>query len=147
MRWGGGTRIGQSLAEFVHEKGARCLSDETVTIIYSDGLDVGEVRQLERAMHEFYRRSACVIWVNPLVGTPGYAPEAKGMRASLPFIALHWTAFADEASVQSTTLVSPVKQVSMTVAAPCTIAFFGSMARARSEMPRRTRIARERALK
>ncbi len=84
--WGGGTRIGQSLGEFVHEKGARCLSDETVTIIYSDGLDVGEVRQLERAMHEIHRRSACVIWVNPLVGTPGYAPEAKGMRASLPFI-------------------------------------------------------------
>jgi len=84
--WGGGTRIGTSLAEFVHVFGARCLSDETVTIIYSDGLDVGDVRQLERAMREIHRRSAGVIWVNPLEGTPGYTPTARGMQASLPYV-------------------------------------------------------------
>src|SRR3984885_11137236 len=38
---------------------------------------------------------------------------------SFPFDAVHWTALADDASVQSTTLVSPVKHASLTVAAPC----------------------------
>src|SRR5580704_18224827 len=38
---------------------------------------------------------------------------------SFPFDAIHWTALADDASVQSTTLVSPVKQASLTVAVPC----------------------------
>ena len=84
--WGGGTRIGESLAAFVHDHGCRCLDDETVTIIYSDGLDVGDARQLERAMHEIHRRSACVMWINPLVGTLGYSPTARGMRACLPFV-------------------------------------------------------------
>jgi uncharacterized protein with von Willebrand factor type A (vWA) domain len=84
--WGGGTRIGESLSQFSVRFGARCLSDETVVIIYSDGFDVGNVDRLERAMHEIHRRSAGVIWVHPLAGTRGFAPEAKGMRASLPFI-------------------------------------------------------------
>ncbi len=81
--WGGGTRIGASLMEFVHRFGGRRLDDDTVTIIYSDGLDVGAVGVLERAMREIHRRSAAVIWVNPLVGTAGYAPTARGMRAAL----------------------------------------------------------------
>ena len=81
--WGGGTRIGANLMEFLHRYGNRRLGDETVTIIYSDGLDVGAVPVLERAMREMHRRSAAVIWVNPLVGTPGYEPTAGGMRAAL----------------------------------------------------------------
>jgi uncharacterized protein len=84
--WGGGTRIGQSLTRFVRDYGGRCLSDETVVIIYSDGLDVGDVTKLERAMREIHRRSACVLWVNPLAGTQGYAPSARGMQTCLPFI-------------------------------------------------------------
>jgi uncharacterized protein len=84
--WGGGTRIGANLMEFVHRYGDRRLGDETVTIIYSDGIDVGAVPILERAMHEIHRRSAAVIWVNPLVGTPGYKPAAAGMRAALRYV-------------------------------------------------------------
>jgi uncharacterized protein with von Willebrand factor type A (vWA) domain len=84
--WGGGTRIGESLSRLAGDFGPRCLNDETVVLIYSDGFDVGDVRRLERAMHEIHRRSAGVIWVNPLAGTRGYVPDAQGMRACLPFI-------------------------------------------------------------
>jgi len=84
--WGGGTRIGDSLSRFVSEWGARLLDDQTIVLIYSDGFDVGDVRRLERAMHEIHRRSAGVIWVNPLAGTRGYTPDGLGMRACLPFI-------------------------------------------------------------
>ena len=81
--WGGGTRIGASLKEFLHVYGPRHLSDETVAIIYSDGLDVGDLAQLERTMHEIHGRSAAVIWLNPLIGTPDYMPTARGMQVAL----------------------------------------------------------------
>lgn len=86
--WGGGTRIGANLARFVDESGARLLSRETLVIIFSDGLDVGDVPQLARAMREIDRRSAGIVWLNPHAEAPGFAPAARGMRAALPFITL-----------------------------------------------------------
>ncbi len=83
--WGGGTRIGSNLEHIVRKFGSG-LDDQTVAIIYSDGLDVGDVRQLERAMRELQRRCAYVVWVNPLAGSPQYRPEAVGMRRALPFV-------------------------------------------------------------
>jgi uncharacterized protein with von Willebrand factor type A (vWA) domain len=86
--WGGGTKIGASLAAFVAEYGMRLLSRETVVVVFSDGLDVGDVAQLERALREIDRRSAALVWLNPHAASPGYAPAARGMRAALPFITL-----------------------------------------------------------
>jgi uncharacterized protein with von Willebrand factor type A (vWA) domain len=83
--WGGGTRIGASLSEFVRTYGAR-LSDQTFVIVISDGLDVGDIALLRRAMHEIARRSAAIAWVNPHVGQPGYTPSARGMQAALPYV-------------------------------------------------------------
>jgi uncharacterized protein with von Willebrand factor type A (vWA) domain len=37
-------------------------------------------------MHELDRRSAGIMWLNPLLDTPGYAPIASGMRAARPYI-------------------------------------------------------------
>jgi uncharacterized protein len=84
--WGGGTRIGASLAQCVRKHGAR-LNDRTFAIVISDGLDVGDMAQLKWAMREIARRCAAVAWVNPLAGLPGYTPSARGMRAALPYIA------------------------------------------------------------
>ncbi len=84
--WGGGTRIGASLTQFVRRYGAR-LSDQTFVIVVSDGLDVGDIPQLRRAMHEIARRSAAIAWVNPHADKPGYVPSAHGMQAALPFVA------------------------------------------------------------
>jgi uncharacterized protein with von Willebrand factor type A (vWA) domain len=86
--WGGGTKIGANLAAFVRDWGARLLTPQTVILVFSDGLDVGAVPQLTRAMSELRRRSAGIIWLNPHAATPGYTPAARGMRAALPFIAL-----------------------------------------------------------
>ena len=86
--WGGGTKIGASLTAFLAEHGARILSPDTVVVIHSDGLDVGETDKLERAMREIHRRSAGVVWLNPHAGAAAYAPTARGMRAALPFVTL-----------------------------------------------------------
>jgi uncharacterized protein with von Willebrand factor type A (vWA) domain len=37
-------------------------------------------------MRALRRRVRTVVWVNPLLGTDGYAPIAKGMRAALPYV-------------------------------------------------------------
>ncbi len=84
--WGGGTRIGASLQTLLKDHAARVLTPDTLVIISSDGLDVGEVDQLEQAMRELKRRSAGIVWLNPLCETPGFQPTARGMKAAMPFI-------------------------------------------------------------
>jgi uncharacterized protein len=94
--WGGGTRIGASLKAFARNFGSR-LDDQTLVIVASDGLDVGELHTLERAMHEIARRSAAVAWVNPHAAEPGFTPAARGMQAALPHIVslTDWQGLAD----------------------------------------------------
>jgi hypothetical protein len=84
--WGGGTRIGASLANFVRVHGARALDDQTLVIVASDGLDAGDGPQLQRAMREIRRRCAGVVWLNPHARSRGFAPTATGMRSVTPFI-------------------------------------------------------------
>jgi uncharacterized protein with von Willebrand factor type A (vWA) domain len=84
--WGGGTTIGTCLAEFVHRFGDRLLAPGTVVIVASDGLDVGEPGTLRSAMQVLRRRSSALVWLNPLLDTPGYEPTALGMSVAKPFI-------------------------------------------------------------
>jgi uncharacterized protein len=85
--WGGGTRIGACLRAFTRNFRAR-LDDRTYVIVVSDGLDVGEIDELQRAMREISRRCAAIAWVNPLAEQPGYRPAARGMLAVLPYVTM-----------------------------------------------------------
>ena len=84
--WGGGTRIGESLATFIQLEGRRMLGKNTVVMIGSDGLETGSVEVLEQSMKIIHSRCASVIWLNPLLAMPGYEPTARGMQAALPYI-------------------------------------------------------------
>ena len=84
--WGGGTRIGANLREFIKRYGSRHLTKDTFVIIVSDGLDVGNVRELEAAMRELGRRAGKVVWLNAHVDQEGYVPSAEGMKAALPHL-------------------------------------------------------------
>jgi uncharacterized protein len=86
--WGGGTRIGANLDAFVQSHGGRLLSAETIVFIFSDGLDVGNLAQLERAMRVLHSRTAAVVWLNPHAGSPGFIPSTGGMRVALPYVTL-----------------------------------------------------------
>lgn len=83
--WSGGTKIGASLRQFLDRYG-RFVDRHTVVVIVSDGWDTGEVEVLRRAMQEIRVRAARVIWLNPLLGSPGYQPLTRGMQAALPFV-------------------------------------------------------------
>jgi uncharacterized protein len=84
--WGGGTTIGACLSEFVRGYCDRLLSPTTVVIVASDGLDVGEPEMLRSAVQAISRRSGALVWLNPLLETPGYEPTALGMSTAKPFV-------------------------------------------------------------
>jgi hypothetical protein len=97
--WGGGTSIGVCLQQFVQRFGERLLNRDTVVIIASDGLDVGNIDPLRDVMRVLHRRAAGVVWLNPLLETPGYEPTASGMRAARPYV----STFASVASAADLT--------------------------------------------
>ena len=84
--WGGGTRIGESIRTFNVRWGRRVLSGGAVVLIVSDGWDRGEPDVLAREMARLQRSCRRLIWLNPLLGAPGYQPLTRGMQASLAFI-------------------------------------------------------------
>jgi hypothetical protein len=97
---GGGTRIGESLRSFNRRYARRVLGHGAVVLIISDGWDRGEVAVLEREMSRLSRSCHRLIWLNPLLGSEAYAPEARGMAAALPycddFLAAHNVDALDE---------------------------------------------------
>jgi uncharacterized protein with von Willebrand factor type A (vWA) domain len=84
--WSGGTRIGESLAEFTEGYLEETVNAGTVVLILSDGLDRGDMGLLAGAMRAIRARARKVIWLNPLLGDPRYEPTARGMQAALPFL-------------------------------------------------------------
>jgi uncharacterized protein with von Willebrand factor type A (vWA) domain len=83
--WSGGTKIGGSLSAFLDHYGG-LVDRHTVVLIMSDGWDTGEIELLEDSMDEIQRRARCLIWLNPLMGSPTYEPSCRGMQAALPFV-------------------------------------------------------------
>ena len=55
-------------------------------MIISDGWDRGDPALLGREMARLQRSCRRLIWLNPLLGAPGYQPLTQGMRAALPYI-------------------------------------------------------------
>jgi uncharacterized protein len=84
--WSGGTRIGESLTEFVEKYQPQFVTDRSVIVILSDGLDRGDTTLVARAMRALAANARKVIWLNPLSGDPRYEPTARAMQAALPFI-------------------------------------------------------------
>ena len=85
---GGGTRIGDCLAEFNRSHAKRVLHSRSCIMIFSDGYDTGEPERLAAEMRALKRRCRRIVWLNPLTGREGFAPVARGMRAALPFLDL-----------------------------------------------------------
>ena len=84
--WGSGTRIGAALKAFNFEWGRRVLTKSPIVMIVSDGWDRGDVALLAREMGRLRRSCYRLIWLNPLLGSPGYRPLTKGICAALPHV-------------------------------------------------------------
>jgi len=86
--WAGGTRIGESLEAFNRRHGAALLHSRTAVVIVSDGYDAGEPGLLQEALRKMRRRCRRLVWLNPLMGQPGFTPASAGMSAALPYLDL-----------------------------------------------------------
>jgi len=84
--WSGGTRIGEAVRQFNVAWARRVLRPRPVVLFISDGWDLGDPELLGREMARLQRSVHRLIWLNPLLGSPGYQPLARGTRAALPFV-------------------------------------------------------------
>jgi uncharacterized protein with von Willebrand factor type A (vWA) domain len=84
--WGGGTRIGEALRRFNRDWARRVLGQGAVVLLVSDGWDRGEPELLAREMARLARSCSRLLWLNPLVGSPGYEPLTRGLVAALPHV-------------------------------------------------------------
>jgi uncharacterized protein with von Willebrand factor type A (vWA) domain len=100
---GGGTRIGESLATFNRWHAARVIHSRTCVMIVSDGYETGDAALLGREMQALARRCRRIVWLNPMMGWDGYAPEAAGIRAALPYVDL----FAPAHTLKSLAALEP----------------------------------------
>lgn len=84
--WSGGTQIGESLHTFNRDWSRRVCRGSPVAIVISDGWDRGDPDLLAAEMDRLQRTVYRTVWLNPLAGRDGFAPDTRGMQAALPFI-------------------------------------------------------------
>ncbi len=84
--WAGGTDIGGCLREFNEQFARDMLHSRTVMIIVSDGWDRGDPELMRQEMTRLRKRVHKLMWLNPLLGTPGYQPLCLGMKTALPYL-------------------------------------------------------------
>ena len=86
--WSGGTKIGESLDEFVRVYSHKCVNKNTVLFIVSDGWDTGDIDLIDKNMEALSQKSMKIIWLNPLLAHADWKPEVSGMKAAMPYIDL-----------------------------------------------------------
>jgi uncharacterized protein with von Willebrand factor type A (vWA) domain len=82
----GGTRLGDTVAEFTDQFGVRGMARQAVLVVLSDGWDRGDPAVLAESLSRLARVAHRIVWVNPLKASAGYEPLARGMAAALPFV-------------------------------------------------------------
>jgi hypothetical protein len=68
---------------------ARVLHSRSCVMIVSDGYETGDAALLGREMAALAKRCRRIVWLNPMMAWEGYAPEALGIKAALPYVDLY----------------------------------------------------------
>ncbi len=84
--WSGGTRIGDTLAQFNRHWAKRVLGQGAVVLLVTDGLDRAGADGLAPAMERLHKSCRRLIWLNPLLRWDGFEPKSQGIRAMLPHV-------------------------------------------------------------
>jgi len=101
--FGGGTRIAGCLAAFNARYAKAVINSRSVVVILSDGYDTDAPECLASELARLKQRARRLVWLNPLLGWRDYAPVARGMQASLPYVNL----FAPAATLADLAALEP----------------------------------------
>ena len=85
--WSGGTRLGECLAVFNRDY-CRAVNRRSIVLLVSDGLDAGQPQLLVAQLARIKRRCRRLVWLNPLLGRPGYEVKTRSMLAVRPMLDL-----------------------------------------------------------
>ncbi|CAB3799713.1 hypothetical protein LMG28688_04997 [Paraburkholderia caffeinitolerans] len=88
--WSGGTRIGETLAQFNRRWARRVLGGRATVLMVTDGLDHDPGSALAEEMARLHRFAHRVVWLNPLLRYRGFEPKARGVQAMLPHVDAHY---------------------------------------------------------
>ena len=81
--WSGGTRIGACLKDFNRQWSRRVLGGRATVLLITDGLDRGDLRELETQTALLARSCHRLIWLNPLLRYDRFEARAGGVRTML----------------------------------------------------------------
>ncbi|TIW42671.1 MAG: VWA domain-containing protein, partial [Mesorhizobium sp.] len=84
--WSGGTRIGDTLAEFNRLWSRRVLGQGAVVLLITDGLERDEIAGLSEEMERLHKSCRRLIWLNPLLRFDGFEARARGVKAMLAHV-------------------------------------------------------------
>lgn len=84
--WSGGTRIGETIAQFNRDWAKRVLGQGAIVLLVTDGLDRAGAEGLPEAMERLHKSCRRLIWLNPLLRWDGFEPKSQGIRAMLPHV-------------------------------------------------------------
>lgn len=84
--WGGGTDIGGCLRDFNDRYARELVRSSSTVVLLSDGWDRGDGAVMAAEIARLRRRARRLVWLNPLLGNPGYEPLTRGMRTALPYL-------------------------------------------------------------
>ena len=84
--WEGGTRIGAALHAFNRDWSRRVLGQGAVVMLITDGLERGDLPELDREAERLALSSRRLIWLNPLLRWKAFEARAGGIRTLLPHV-------------------------------------------------------------
>jgi len=82
--WDGGTRLGDALQAFLAVPRFAGFARGALVVLLSDGLERGDPAALVDAAERLSRLAWGLLWLSPLAGERGYAPETAALAAVLP---------------------------------------------------------------
>ena len=84
--WSGGTRIGETLAQFNRQWSRRVLGQGALVLLISDGLDRDGGVGLSQEMIRLKKSCRHLIWLNPLLRFDAFEPKSAGVKQMLPYV-------------------------------------------------------------